>query len=335
MKNNYTLIIISTFLALFAILFFLIKGNEEPMVEVATSAGNASSSQPSDRLASTFSDADLSQSLVEFDKILWGGVVKDGIPALTDPSFDPLSASQAPGDTLGVFLELNGVKRFYPYNILVAHEVVNDSIGSDSFAVTFCPLCGSAIVFNRTVAGEVKEFGVSGFLFESNLIMYDRTDTPSLWSQARTEAIVGDQAGTKLDLIDFQLLTQDDVAKLHPDAQILSANTGTGRQYNYDPYSGYGDTESTIFPISVNDDRFPAKEVFFILPRDDDSSVAIQVANLDRGETLENNELELTISKSVDGELEITDNGTVVNGYYEMWFSWAQHHQDNGQVWDI
>jgi len=310
----------------------------DDQTDATNSADNSSiPSTPSlDRLRATFDDANLTNSTIDIKKVLHGGVAKDGIPALTNPKLDDLSSSDAPGDTLGILVEHNNEQRFYPYNILVSHEIVNDSIGDLDFVATFCPLCGSAIVFNRNVGGEVKEFGVSGFLFESNLIMYDRTAMPSLWSQARGEAIIGDQAGTVLDLVDFQLLTQDDVKSLHPDAKILSTDTGFSRSYNFDPYSGYEDNEETFFPISVNDIRFPAKEVFFVVPSSNEQSVAIQVGNLNRGEILKNNDLELTIEKTVEGQLIVKNRqGEEQIGYYEMWFSWAQHHQDNGDVWSI
>ncbi len=287
-------------------------------------------------LASTFPEVDFSQTLVDYEKVLWGGVQKDGIPALTNPKFDDLTAVlDRDGETLGVLLEIDGEKRYYPFNILVSHEIVNDSIGDTNFAVTFCPLCGSAIVFNANVNGETKEFGVSGYLFESNLIMYDRTETPSLWSQARGEAIIGDQTGTQLELIDFQLLTLDQVRVSHADAQILSEDTGTGNPYTRNPYGDYDQSESTLFPISVDDTRHFAKEIFYIVPQGE-QSVAVKIADLSNDQTANNSELGLSINKNATGEINVTnETGNVIPGYFEMWFSWAQHHQTNGIVWTL
>ncbi len=331
-------------IAALAIVWFVFVRNTDTS-ETAHSSSNINSdtstapgdSVPSPLLTRAYSDVDLTQSIVNFDLVLSGGVSKDGIPALSDPKFDPLSASNAPGDTQGILIEHEGVKKYYPYNILVSHEIVNDSIGDLEFAVTFCPLCGSAIVFNSVVDGESKDFGVSGFLFESNLIMYDRTDTPSLWSQARGEAIIGDEVGTKLDIIDFQLLTLDDVKTNHSDAQILSTDTGYGRSYSGSPYVGYEDSADTIFPVSVDDARFPSKEVFFIVPLEQEAnSVAIRISELDRGQKADSAQHGLSIEKTDGGELIVTDtSGDEKVGYYEMWFSWAQHHQENGQVWDL
>ncbi len=342
MKNRVAIILISMSAVLVS--WFLLSTDNRPETTANTTSGHSNklsdvtppnNSEPSRALESTFGDVDLTRSLVDFDLVLSGGVARDGIPALTDPKFDSLNTETAPGETLGILIESGTEKRFYPYNILVSHEVVNDSIGELDFAVTFCPLCGSAIVFDRKVDGEVKEFGVSGFLYESNLIMYDRSENPSLWSQARGEAIIGEQAGTKLGLVDFQLLSLDDVRSLHPEAVVLSRDTGYSRSYDFDPYSGYEDRSDTIFPISVDDTRFPTKEVFFIVPTES-QSVAVRVSRLDRGQRIESSQFGLAVEKTNDGELFVTDSvGEVKVGYYEMWFSWAQHHQDNGQVWDL
>ena len=301
----------------------------------STNVGTVSASEPSAELRAQFDDVDFAQSLIDYDKVFSGGPPRDGIPALTDPNFDALNTATIPGESLGIFIQHDGEKRFYPYTVLVWHEIVNDSIGDLEFAATFCPLCGSAIVFDRNVNGELKEFGVSGFLFESNMIMYDRTDTPSLWSQARAEAVIGDQAGTQLEILDFQLLTLDDVRNLHPDSAILSEDTGFSRNYGFDPYSGYEDNDDTIFPVTVDDTRHSAKEVFFIVPQAE-RSVAIQIGNVERGESADNSDLGLSVEKTSDGEVIVTNSeGETQPGYYEMWFSWAQHHQDDGDVWSI
>jgi hypothetical protein len=339
MSLRVPIIVIALILA-FAIGYIVISSddadNDAAQSSISADASQASSSDAPDNLVRQFPDADLSQTLVDYSKVFSGGPARDGIPALTNPSFDSLSTVDTPGDTLGILIEHSGEKRFYPYNILVWHEIVNDSIGDLDFTATFCPLCGSAIVFDRNIDGEVKEFGVSGFLFESNMIMFDRTDTPSLWSQARAEAIIGDELGTQLEIIDFQLLTFDDVRTLHPDAKVLSEDTGFPRNYSSNPYVVYEDTEDTFFDITVNDSRHPAKEVFYIVPRSDGSSTAIQIQSVNRGESFNNQDLQISIEKTSDGEVIARDDaGEVKPGYYEMWFSWAQHHQDDGEVWSF
>ena len=315
-------------------LLLLVNSNSsDTPASVTTQSGEVVEGVP-ELLARLFPETDYSNSLVEFDKVLSGNVGRDGIPAISEPRFDPVSAfDNRSQDILGVLIEIEGEERFYPYNILVSHEIVNDSIGETHFAVTFCPLCGSAIVFDRTIDDKIVEFGVSGFLFESNLIMYDRTSTPSLWSQARSEAIIGDQAGTALNILAFQLLTLGEIRTSYPNAKVLSEDTGFARNYDRNPYANYESSDDTIFPVSVDDNRFPTKEIFFIVPNTD-RSTAIRIGGVEAGKTFTNQELDLSIRKLEGGELEVLNlTGEERPGYYEMWFSWAQHHQENGDVW--
>ncbi len=269
---------------------------------------------------------------IALDEILSGGPGKDGIPAINAPKFESVESVDVGDDVLGVLVTIGGEKRYYPYNILVWHEIVNDSINDTHFAVTFCPLCGSAIVFDRQVNGDVLRFGVSGLLWESNLLMYD-TKTESLWSQAKNEAVVGEYTGTKLSLIDMKLLEFEKLKELHPDARVLSRDTGFSRSYDIEPYSGYGLTDELYFPVSVSDKRYPAKKIMYVVPfggnsyafADDELS---DVAELDANGVL------LKAERVEDG-IEVTADGEPIPGYYEMWFSWAIHHQDDGVVWNI
>jgi len=208
---------------------------------------------------------DTSKSTIDTSLILSGGPGKDGIPAIDNPEFISISQADVGDKTLGVLVQFEGEKRFYPYNILVWHEIVNDSIGDTHFAVTFCPLCGSAIVFDRTINGEILSFSVSGLLYESNLLMYDR-ETESLWSQAANKAVVGVLTGTELETLPMKLLEFDKIKRLHPDALVLSPKTGHARNYNVDPYAGYGLVDDVYFPISVSDTRLPPKTIMYVVP---------------------------------------------------------------------
>lgn len=315
-----------------AIAYFSIDSNDSSSEVTLNNTSN-----PSASLASQFPDVDFTKSLVDFESVLSGGPVRDGIPALTNPQFDDISRANENPNTLGILVEHNGTQKYYPFSILVWHEIVNDSINELDYAVTFCPLCGSAIVFNRNLNDGVKEFGVSGFLFESNLIMYDRSESPSLWSQARAEAIVGDQAGTRLDIINFQLISFEELEASFTGAKVLSRDTGYNRNYDLTPYSGYSENEDLLFPVSVDDQQFPAKEIFYIVSQNDEGrSVAIQQKNVNEMEVIENKALGLRVSKTSVGDIEVRDDqGNQLPGYYEMWFSWVQHHQDDGEVWKI
>jgi hypothetical protein len=272
---------------------------------------------------------------IPLEKILGGGPGKDGIPALTNPVFvSPSDAGKFVKDDMeGIKVTVGKTTRFYPYNILVWHEIVNDVIEGKHFAVTFCPLCGSAIVFNAEVDGRPETFGVSGKLYESNLLMYDKT-TESLWSQIIGEAVVGERTGAKLSLYPSQVISFKDMKSRYPDAQVLSVKTGYSRDYTFYPYGDYNENPDTIFPVSVSDNRFPAKEIMYIV-NIGDASAAFKLKDLSETPATVAVGSEQVTAVKKNGEVEAKDSrGNIVPGYYAMWFSWAVHHQKDGIVWE-
>jgi hypothetical protein len=273
----------------------------------------------------------LNKRSIDLSLILEGGPGKDGIPAIHSPKFIKVKKSNLGEDILGIFVEIDGEQRYYPYNILVWHEIVNDSIGNTHFVVTFCPLCGSGIVLNRTVKGEDLRFGVSGLLFESNLLMCDHR-TESLWSQSRGEAVVGDYTGVTLELIQMQVIPFRELKARYPKARVLSEDTGYARDYSLYPYGDYETNNELYFPISVMDKRFPAKEMMYVF-RLAEKVIAFPVKDLgteDQSKVIEGQKVN---ARREGYEIYVTADGQAVPGYYEMWFSWAVHHQKNGIVW--
>lgn len=276
---------------------------------------------------------DFNKTIIDTSKILSGGPGKDGIPALNDLKFTDIASADFPEESLGILVRYDNEVRYYPYSILVWHEIVNDNIGDNYFSATFCPLCGTGIVYNREVGDEILEFGVSGRLFESNLLMYDKK-TESLWSQARGEAVVGYYTGTELEVLPMQLIPFSLVKEKYPDAKILSKKTGYLRNYSFYPYGNYDANDDIYFPTSDFDDKFTPKEIMFVIPVGD-KSVVVANKNVEEGEK---------ISKKVNGEiLEVEKTGgevfaklnnKPVPGYYEMYFSWSIHHKDDGVLWD-
>jgi hypothetical protein len=204
------------------------------------------------------------KSIVPLDQIVSGGPPPDGIPSIDNPKFISLQeASKFLEDSeLVLGLNINGDIRAYPLQILVWHEVVNDEVGGVPVAVTYCPLCFTNQVFNRTIddGQEVVEFGTSGKLYNSNLVMYDRT-SKSLWSQAMAEGIVGKYAGSKLERVPFDIVYWKEWKQLYPDSKILSRDTGSSRPYGADPYGDYYTNSDVLFPISNRDDRLGLKEI--------------------------------------------------------------------------
>ena len=172
-------------------------------------------------------------------------------------SLDAAAAWLSAQDPVIVFAA-NGDARAYPLAILIWHEIVNDSVGGQPVAVTFCPLCNASIVFDRTFAGDVLDFGTTGKLRNSDLIMYDR-QTETWWQQFTGQGIVGKHAGEQLDFLASQVISFADFAAEFPDGQVL-ARPPVNRSYGANPYTGYdSSTEPFLFRGEL-DTRLPATE---------------------------------------------------------------------------
>lgn len=189
------------------------------------------------------------------------GQIKDGIPAIDQPKFLTVAETTFLKDQEPVIaFEDSGEARAYPLQILIWHEIVNDVVGGRPVLITFCPLCNTAIAFDRTVNGRVLDFGVSGFLRNSDLVMYDR-QTESWWQQVTGEALVGQQTGTRLELLASSIVAWADFREAFPDGMVLSRETGHRRQYGVNPYVGYDDINSSPFLFDGRmDSRLAAME---------------------------------------------------------------------------
>ena len=185
---------------------------------------------------------------VPYDEFLSGGVPRDGIPPLDDPKFESIADADGWLEDVQpvVALEINGAARAYPLAILTWHEIANDTLGGVPVSVTFCPLCNSAVAFDRRVGEATLDFGVSGNLRHSDLVMWDR-QTESWWQQLTGEGIVGAYAGYQLDLLPAQLVSWRDFKAAFPDADVLSRDTGHNRDYGRNPYSGYDRADQSPF----------------------------------------------------------------------------------------
>ncbi len=186
------------------------------------------------------------RAAIDVGEILSGGPPPDGIPPIDDPVFEDLAAGDEWLDARSPVLALavNGDRRAYPLAILTWHEIVNDEVGGLPVVVTYCPLCNSALVFERTVEGAVLDFGTSGRLYRSNLVMYDR-QTKNLWSQFTGKGVVGESyTGTQLERVPSTVLSWEEFKGGAPDGVVLSRETGHRRSYGENPYTGY-DTEGS------------------------------------------------------------------------------------------
>ena len=188
---------------------------------------------------------DFSKRSVDLSEFLSGGPAKDGIRALEEPAFISIAeGNERFVDREPVIaLEINGDARAYPLGILTRHEIANDHVGGVPVAVTFCPLCNSAIVFERELDGVVYDFGVSGVLRNSDLVMYDR-QTESWWQQFVGEAIVGELTGALLNIVASSIVSWADFKSTYPNGTVLSPDTGFGINYGFNPYVNYDSDES-------------------------------------------------------------------------------------------
>lgn len=209
--------------------------------------------------ASSLNAFDLSHSLVPPEQIFPGGPPRDGIPSIDRPRFIPSSevAFLRPDDRV-MGIELNGERRAYPIRILNYHEIVNDRIGGEGVVITYCPLCGTGMAFLANVAGVSRQFGVSGLLYNSDVLLYDR-QSESLWSQIMGQAISGPLRGTRLEGIPVHHTTWAVWQEEGP-SRVLSLETGYIRDYSRSPYGNYDSSEAIYFPLSARSRQYHPKE---------------------------------------------------------------------------
>lgn len=222
---------------------------------------------------------------VPTSRLVSGGVPKDGIPALTDPVFvAPEQATYLTDDSRVIGVRMGDEILAIPHNILWHHEIVNLNREGLQLAVTYCPLTGSSLAFDRSVVGGA-EFGVSGLLFQNNLVMYDRNSQESLWPQMNREAGCGIRDETQLAMRSVIEMTWEGWRSLHPDTKVISASTGFSRNYQpagY-PYGNYEepDNAALLFRMPI-DNRRPPKERVLGIPID--GGIAFPFGALDTGE---------------------------------------------------
>ena len=203
---------------------------------------------------------DVSRADIPTREILRGGPPRDGIPALDAPSMEIARDAKWPDDTMVVGVALTGEDgvlraRAYPIPILMWHELVNDRIGDRPILVSYCPLCASAMIFDRSGSDESPDrFGVSGLLYQSDLLMFDRR-SESLWTQIGARAVTGPRAGERLPLIRSSQERWATWRRRHPDGLVLSRKTGHRRNYDRSPYAGYAESKQLFFPVSAADEK--------------------------------------------------------------------------------
>ncbi|MBU6402151.1 MAG: DUF3179 domain-containing protein [Verrucomicrobia bacterium] len=283
-----------------------------------------------------FNGFDLSSAIIPTNEIHAGGPPRDGIPAIDRPAFlRPSRVDYLRDEDPVISVTVDGKTRAYPLRILTRHEIVNDRIGGQFFAVTYCPLCGSAMVFNRTIAGQIRSFGVSGLLYQSDVLMYDR-GSESLFSQLAMKAVAGPLSGTELEWLPSAQSTWTAWRARYPDGEVLSNRNGRNADYSHSPYAGYAWSPDTAFPVPVYRDELP-KKAWVIGINLGGQSKAYSLTRLAQGATVSDTVGGVNVNVSYDTiaeepvVLRETD-GKVLPSVQAYWFAWQAFHPDT-LVW--
>lgn len=275
---------------------------------------------------------DTTGALVPQRQILKGGPPRDGIPAIDEPQFVNASAAPfvAPDDRV-LGLNHNGVVRAYPIKILNYHEIVNDILNGQPAVITYCPLCGSGMAFSSMLGNRSFTFGVSGLLYNSDVLLYDR-QTESLWSQLKRQAISGHMQGEMLDALPVTHTTWRDWYQKYPDTQVLSPVTGYMRNYDVDPYPGYSQSGRVYFPVTKESSRYPRKALVMGLEIDGQFKAYPFEEMADGSGRIQDNfqgtAIEITFDRENQTASAYDADGTELPTVLAFWFAWYAFHPD-------
>lgn len=213
--------------------------------------------------------------LIPVSEMRNGGPPRDGIPSIDNPQYVTFKESEIKTGK-AMLVEYKGLKRLYPLKILDLHEIVNDKFKDQRVAVTYCPLCGSGVVFNAQVGFKKLTFGVSGLLYQSDVLLYDR-ETESLWSQLMRKSVNGPLKGKILEVIPSSIVNLEDFSK-DKEVSVLSTKTGYERDYTREAYAGYEDKEALMFPVLHEDKGAPNKTWSVLIERGEERTLVPMTA---------------------------------------------------------
>ena len=272
--------------------------------------------------------------IIHPSKFLSGGPPKDGTPSIDNPKFISVTgANWLSDDEIGLGIVYKNESRFYPFRILVYHEIVNDFIQNDPILVTYCPLCFTGIGFIRKIDNEPVEFGVSGKLYNSELVMYDRK-TDSYWPQTLGKAVLGPSTGKLIKKIPTDTVKWGDWKKPHPDTKVLSKDTGFLRSYDgSNPYGSKGDfTDINLrFPLENEDSRLDAYEIVYGIEVNNKFK-AYKRSDLEKKirieDTLGGEKIAIEFDKGLKSARASKESGEQIVVDTLFWFAWAAFHPD-------
>ncbi len=276
---------------------------------------------------------DLKGALIPSDEIYHGGPGRDGIPAVSEPKFIPAGeADWLSANTRVLALSRSGVAKAYPVPILNWHEIINDRINGESLIVTYCPLCGSGMAFSAQVDGRLLDFGVSGLLYNSDILLYDR-DTESLWSQLMRKAVSGPMQGHTLTMLPLEHTTWARWKRLHPDTLVLSRDTGYTRDYQTNPYAGYQDRAGLYFPVVQLDPRYHPKQQTLGVELQGHFK-AYPLVELDKAggkvrDTLAGHEVRIFYDRISQTAWMLDAEGETIPTVMAYWFAWMAFHPES------
>jgi len=302
------------------------------LLTAAGQVGARGNNWETDIVRDTFGYGGNTASDVPWDELIQGCARRDCIPSIDAPRFVAAADAEFLGDDDVVMaLELDGETRAYPIAILNYHEIVNDVVADTPVAVTYCPLCGSGLVFKRSFDGQVVEFGVSGLLRNNDLVLYDR-DTESLWQQITGRAFAGPMRGETLHTVPVAMTRWGTWRSAHPDTRVLSLDTGFHRPYaEKTPYGDYDSSDRLMFPVA-RDRRLHPKTVVYGVEIED-RSFAVTERALEKEKTIESKgspRLRWTLNDAGQVEVVRLDNGEPQVPHRMFWFAWYSFHVDTG-----
>jgi hypothetical protein len=298
---------------------------------IVVSTAVAQRSFETDILGETFGFDETTKKTVSLADLHQGCPARDCIPSIDKPKFVAAnSASHVNDDDVVLAIVWQGEHRAYPSSILDRHEIVNDTIAGTPIAITWCPLCGSGVGIRREVDGKVTEFGVSGLLYNSDLVFYDRA-TETLWDQIEAAGIVGPMTGEKLELIPVTITRWSRWRAAHPDTLVLSTDTGFDLDYASDPYANYRQSAGTMFPVMRKDDRMPPKSVVYGFQLEDQPIAFAESLLQKQGRyvhKLSGRALTVTLNDDGSVSLEDDESGESYAPIRLFWFAWYTFHPE-------
>ncbi len=274
----------------------------------------------------------IDNALIPVNDIRKGGPPRDGIPSLDDPVFvSAEDATYLSGRDRVLGISINGFAHAYPIRILNYHEIVNDNVGGTAVAITYCPLCGSGTAFEATINGRSYEFGVSGLLYNSDVLMYDR-NTGSLWSQLMVQAVTGPMKGTRLQQLPLSHTSWQEWTERYPETRVLSNKTGYSRNYKVDPYPNYGRDGKLYFPVTHSSKKYRRKEIVMGLEIDGQFK-AYPFKELKKGESRFDDEFAgAKFSVEFDAKHRtarvVKADGSEIPTITAFWFAWYAFHPE-------